>query len=206
MSFIVLLSYFGLGILSFKRLYTSSKISLITVGGLILFSLVQFVLFLVTQFDQLNAFEKSRITQIMDLLGGKVNTETTTNRSDIAAAGLQWISEAPFLGWGFGSFHSIRYHGDIGIHNMFLMLMGESGIIPVLLLITFFLFSIYKSVKIENLEYRYLSLTFFLFTLFFANGNHNLFDNYEVGFLFGFICALVKIDNIEKYNALGEVE
>lgn len=206
MSLIVLVSYFGMGTMFFNRLKSQSRRSLIIVGSLIVGSLAWFVVFLMTQFNQLGAFEQSRLTQIMDLLGGKLNTETTTNRSDLAAVGLQWISESPILGWGFGAFHYIRYGGDTGIHNMFLMLIGESGIVPFLLFIVFFVFSIYKSFRIKNMEYRFLSLTFLLFTLFFANGNHNLFDNYEVGFLFGFICALSKIDNIERFENETEEE
>lgn len=206
MCLIVIVSYFGLGTLFFNKLRATNKRSLIIVGSLIIGALVQFVVFLMSQFNQLGAFEQSRLVQIMDLLGGKVNTETTTNRSDLATVGLQWISEAPFFGWGFGAFHYIRHGEDTGIHNMFLMLMGESGIIPMFLYILFFVFGIYKSIKIKNMEYRFLSFTFFLFTLFFANGNHNLFDNYEVGFLFGFICALSKIDNVEQQCSREEEE
>ena len=56
------------------------------------------------------------------------------------------------------------------------------------------------------MEYRYISFTFLLFTLFFANGNHNLFDNYEIGFLFGLICALGKMDDIEQYENSLEID
>ena len=200
MTFITLLAYFTIGTVYFKRLQSSSKRSLVIVGGMIVVSFVQLVLYLISEFNRLTAFEQSRLVQIMDLLNGKINTETTTNRSDLAGVGLKWISEAPILGWGFGSFHYFA-NGDAGVHNMFLMLMGESGVIPTLLYIVFYLFGIYKSLKIKNTEYRYISLTFFLFTLFFANGNHNLFDNYEVGFLFGLVCALGKMDDIEKYES-----
>ncbi|MBL7817962.1 MAG: O-antigen ligase family protein [Saprospiraceae bacterium] len=206
MSLIVLVSYFGLGTVYFNRLYKTNRRSLVIVGSLVIFSLAQFVVFLMSKFNELGAFEQSRLVQIMDLLGGKVNTETTTNRSDIAATGLKWIAEAPFFGWGFGAFHYIRHGGDAGIHNMFLMLIGESGIIPMLLYIVFFIFGIYKSMRIKNMEYRFLSLTFFLFTLFFANGNHNLFDNYEVGFMFGFICALSRVDSLDRLAEDEEID
>jgi O-antigen ligase len=199
MSIIVIVSYFGLSTVYFNRLQSSSKWSFIIVGSLIIASIVQFIAIVMAEYNYLGAFEQSRVDQIMGLLGGKVNSETTTTRTDLAAIGLQWISESPIVGWGFGAFHYFK-SGDAGIHNMFLMLIGESGFVPMLLYILFFIFGLYKSLKIKNMEYRFLSLTFFLFTLFFANGNHNLFDNYEIGFLFGFICALSKIDSIEQFE------
>jgi O-antigen ligase len=197
MSLIVIFSYMFFGIAFYRKLLSTSRKSFLIIGSLIIFSFIQFITFLIAQFSQLGEFEQIRLKQIVDLLGGKVNAETTTTRTDLASIGLEWISESPILGWGFGAFHYFR-EGSAGVHNMFLMLIGESGFVPLLLYISFFLFGIYKSIRLKNMEYRFICLTFFLFTLFFANGNHNLFDNYEIGFLFGFICALIKIDAIER--------
>ncbi len=71
---------------------------------------------------------------------------TSINRTALWLNGIVKIREAPVFGHGFREFHymegnPIAYHGrPVGVHNLYLVLIGEAGIVPLALyLLTLFL-------------------------------------------------------------------
>lgn len=93
--------------------------------------------------DHLSPQRARRVLQAFAILQGEFGTETSTNRSDLWAYGLLRISESPFIGSGLGSFHSLvggvySEAGWLGIHNAFLMIVGEAGIFALIPFLLFF--------------------------------------------------------------------
>ena len=101
----------------------------------------------------LSQSQKSRLRAVGDILSGQINEKTTTHRS------AQWnivISRAwdvfP-LGNGLGSANAVKggiregAGGWLGVHNTFLMLWGEAGIMPPLLLIWLLVTLILQSMR-----------------------------------------------------------
>ena len=202
MSVMVLAVYFSIAFRNFSSLPRPNRRTLLVVSSLVVVSLIQLTAFVVASYNQLSKFQQERLDQILGILNGQVNSQTTTNRSDLAQVGIDFIADSPLWGWGFGAFHYIRSGNDAGIHNMFLLLMGESGIVPTLLFGLFFMVAGVRSWQLRKVEYRFFCLAFLFVALFFANGNHNLFDTYEVSFMFGLVCALIKIDAIERTQTI----
>lgn len=85
-----------------------------------------------------------RIEQIVDIFSGEVDNKTTTGRVELWSIGLERISKTIPLGSGIGSFHRMEGSGYLdlegnwlGVHNTFLMVLGESGLIPFLIFLGF---------------------------------------------------------------------
>jgi O-antigen ligase len=77
------------------------------------------------------------------ILGGEIDTQTTSGRTLVWELGLTRILASLPWGNGLGSFHFLEggYRNTLqewlGIHNTYLMVLGESGLIPFLLFGTF---------------------------------------------------------------------
>ncbi len=101
------------------------------------------------------------------------------------------IMDNPILGGGYGKFQKNGVHGQ-GSHNTYLLIIGESGIIPFVLFIVFCLYLLFSSYKIFGLDPSLfmgcIILVMYLLT------THNFFDSYvkisTTLFLFNKIRAL----------------
>lgn len=107
--------------------------------------------------------QRMRIADILSIFGGEISDQTTTGRTDLWAVGIQRIMEQLPWGSGIGTFHSLEgtrrsimypddssraiYGAWLGVHNAYLMVLGESGLFPFLLLIGFFLCLFIKASK-----------------------------------------------------------
>jgi O-antigen ligase len=87
--------------------------------------------------------QRLRIEQVLDIVSGEVDNKTTTGRLDLWSLGLERIGNTFPFGGGIGSFHRMEgaqtdVNGDwLGVHNAFLMVLGESGLVPLLALLAF---------------------------------------------------------------------
>jgi O-antigen ligase len=88
--------------------------------------------------------QRARLADVLNLAMGDINDRSTTGRNFLLDFGTQRIMEALPWGAGIGQFHAMdagwRNPGGewLGIHNTFLMLVGEAGIIPLVLAVAFF--------------------------------------------------------------------
>ncbi|MCO5091035.1 O-antigen ligase [Bosea sp. (in: a-proteobacteria)] len=90
---------------------------------------------------ELDASQKDRILAVADIFGGEIDERTTTGRTVLWDFVIERALHDFPLGSGLGSAHHIV--GGIleldvwqGAHNTFLMVWGESGVIPLLLLVS----------------------------------------------------------------------
>ena len=78
------------------------------------------------------------------------------------------VLDSPFLGNGYGSFQGDGIN-HVGVHNTYLLIIGESGIIPFIV----FIFIVSKHMKLswkhfkddETLLYMSITMTLYLLTL-----------------------------------------
>lgn len=88
----------------------------------------------------LDPSQKRRIMVLPTVLAGEINQETTTGRTFLWGLALKSVIETFPLGLGLGSMHHIiggleEFGVWQGAHNTFLMVAGESGVLPLLLII-----------------------------------------------------------------------
>lgn len=147
------------------------------------------IFFVISSFDfsLLNDFGFSdvqvrRLQQVFDIVAGDgLNEGTTSSRSLLWGFGYEMFLNEPFFGNGLGSLHHMDYiineFGEPqGVHNLYLMLLGESGIVPFLLVISplvfTFVVSLFKSILFNNVSY-FLSFTLLFIFFVDAMATHN---------------------------------
>ncbi len=130
-------------------------------------------------YEDLSQGQQKRMLTFMALAQGNIDEKTTSGRNILFEHGWEKIKVAPIFGNGLGSFHRLN-SGPIhlGIHNTYLMVIGESGIIPIsiFLIIGFLMFFI--AFRVQNPAIRFFIFGFMI--VFFINvaatGHNALYD------------------------------
>jgi O-antigen ligase len=127
-------------------------------------------------------FNPIRLRQLKSLGGDEQVSVQELNEGSRTATWAEfypYISEKPFLGYGFGSFQGggLRRNGP---HNSFLLVWGEAGIFAVLIFLGLHLYLLKKSFAVfyqkPHLFLMSISLLLFLLT------THNYFTAYTIIF------------------------
>jgi len=163
---------------------------------------VALLLILSTSYFQLN---NERFSALQSVFSDDVDTKTITkgSREETWAIYTDIILENILIGNGYKSLHG-RVHNpnfDVGVHNTYLMVLGESGIITFLLIIFTYFMLFFKSLKYfsTNPEYIYLSIVLLTYLLV----THNYFYNYIV--LAMTIWLFTRVTNSVDSNSLNSV-
>lgn len=148
---------------------------------------VLFVLFLSLgdKFD----LDTKRMHAFSSMLGGKVDEDLTEgSRTETWALYYDKILSHPLWGNGYRSFSGEmggaiaggEYIIKVGVHNTFLMIMGEAGIFALLYFLWIYGYIFVNGVRFFKANPSIFFLSFSL--LSFMLTNHNYFDNYLVLF------------------------
>lgn len=117
-----------------------------------LFSLIALAVLalpLATTFVRLNPLDLLpeqllRVEQVLSVFSGEVDDKVTTGRFGLWKLGFERIDTTFPFGNGIGNMHRMEggYLGTdgewLGVHNTYLMVLGEAGLVPLLLLVVFF--------------------------------------------------------------------
>lgn len=139
------------------------------------------VLLSITAFLDLNTV---RLTMIENIVSGNISSPSsgisTGSRFESWAIYYDDILENPIFGNGFKALSGIDEVKQ-GVHNSYLMILGEAGIFPFLIFVGIYLKLFFKSFKkiTTNPEYLYLSIVLLVLFLVF----HNYFTNYVLLFV-----------------------
>jgi O-antigen ligase len=107
----------------------------------------------------------------------KTNTKVIKEDSRIDTWAIYYdsIFDRPFLGNGFESFQR-KQPGLPGVHNSYLMVIGEAGILPFIILIGIYFFLLKRTIKYFKSYPEYFFLTCVLILSLLAN--HGYFNNF----------------------------
>ena len=140
-----------------------------------------------------------RINLLVDLYANGYNNYDILlidSRTDTWALYYSKIFDAPLLGNGYSSFQGNSLESSAGVHNSFLLIFGESGIFPFILLLILFASLFYRTYNIFKKDITPFLLTFILLIQFLVS--HNFFTSGLLILLLLFI--IHKIDNLSKFN------
>lgn len=120
--------------------------------------------------------------------GQEMQTQTMTqgSRNETWALYTDIILDNPVTGIGYRGLHGLQtsnysnIHVRVGVHNTYLMVIGEAGIVPLLLLILIYLSLILRSVKHLKTNPEYMCIAVVLATYLLVS--HNFFNDYFILF------------------------
>ena len=134
-----LLAFLGVLYLLVRRFYFTLVVAILT--GIAALPSVAYIVS-ANPFD-MTEDQRHRIEQILRVFAGEIDNQVTTGRLELWSMGLERISKTFPFGGGIGSLHRMEggftdLGGDwLGVHNTFLMVLGESGLVPFVMLLMF---------------------------------------------------------------------
>lgn len=160
-------------------------------------ALVLVLLFAVSSFLTLNTARFSALQSIFSDEKVHSNTIQKDSRTGTWALYTDIIFDKPFFGNGY-EYMQKKHPGLPGVHNSFLMVIGEAGIFPFLLIVGIYLFLLIKSYSVfrSNPEYFYLSC---VLTISLMVG-HGYFSNY-----YNVLVSMFVFIQIKKISASSSV-
>ena len=109
---------------------------------------------------KLNTEQLKRFELFGEFLTGRIDEQTTTNRSEIAFLVLDKVKDEYYMGTGLDSYHRIEGFG-LGTHNQYLLFLGEIGIFGLILFLLYLIGLGLDLYKIKGLNIRFLGLGIF---------------------------------------------
>ncbi|WP_411032154.1 O-antigen ligase family protein [Spongiimicrobium sp. 3-5] len=122
---------------------------------------------------KLNTERLNQFTAILNKEEGALKSANKESRTETWAVFYDYVIEKPFFGNGYGAFQTNGLN-HVGAHNSFLLVLGESGIIPFLIFIGLCLYFIFMGAQLFR-HTPYLLMQGIAFSLFILTC-HNFFD------------------------------
>lgn len=141
-------------------------------------------LILVFSFAAVLQVNTVRLSALNDLIENENSSSTNAinedSRTKTWAQYYDMIYKRPIFGNGYGALSGSEVN-KVGVHNSYLLTIGEAGIIPFLLIVGIYVVLIFKSLRYfyTNSEYLYLSIALALILMV----THTYFYNYIVIFM-----------------------
>lgn len=174
-----------------KNINIKSVIAVVAISGLTYVMLQSFLI----------GDNYDRVMQLSKLAHGDTSSDVTSSRIDLAKAAIGIISDNILMGEGLYYFTllpaQVTHLGyDLGVHNTYLLILGDSGFFPFLLFLSMLISCIKTSYKYSA---NHFMCYFFVAYAFYATVNHNLLDNTFVAFFLGFsMASLARLKNSEQ--------
>jgi len=142
-------------------------------------------------------FNSDRFNALKSIFSDDVDKETISknSRDETWAEYTSVLFEKPLFGHGYKSMQGHEYDTlgiKVGVHNSYLMMLGESGILPFLLFIIIYIALFIRSLNHfkTHPEYTYMTIILTSFLLV----SHNFFDNLICLFMSFWVYEKVKKD------------
>ncbi len=134
-----------------------------------------------------------------------------SGRSELAEFGLAKVKENPIIGTGYGSFTVLKESNklfdftstDFGVHNTFIRIWGEGGIVSILFYLFFWLYLLYKVYSNSSVEVKMISYML-IFTLnIYSLTSHNIPEDYFPAIIIVIVCVFLSLKNKVETTAIS---
>jgi O-antigen ligase len=183
-------------IFHWQKIGASVRKHILVVAAIIILVLVQAIAYVYASIDTLMPEQQERVKQIEQLLtSGTLNSEITTSRSDAFDDGIVQIAQHPFIGNGFGSFMMLKNASErvgekLGIHNSFLLVLGDAGIFVFLLYLGMHVLLLLGIWKLQSVQLKFFGMTLLAATIVYNTTSHEALANPIQGAVLGILLAL----------------
>ncbi|WP_405415789.1 O-antigen ligase family protein [Maribacter sp. Asnod1-A12] len=192
-----------LGLLTFSRTFILSWLLINLLSIRLSFKNARMLLFgfgllsMLLIFNEFLPVKNQRLEQIGAVFSGDSKKAAGINKDSRWHTWSRYFEplfENPLSGNGYGSFGSKGIKAPVGVHNTYLLIWGESGILPIIIFILYIIYLLYEGNKVfkssPHLLMMTLALSIFILT------NHNFLTNYYSILLYVWIHLKIK----EKSN------
>lgn len=202
---LVVFAFLGLCILRYKKLFKSKRKIFAWLFLSIIVAIAIISIYFSSIVEQLSWGQFLRLQRTLAFLSGEFTEATTSERSTLFSIGFNLIADHPIIGNGLTSFHAydIPVNGKhIGVHNTFLLILGEAGFLPFIMYSILIVVLVVKSWKLKNLSISFLFLSIMIvYIVNVAGTGHNGLDDRVSNCLFGVMLgyfAFVDKNNLNK--------
>ncbi|MEM7784124.1 MAG: O-antigen ligase family protein, partial [Planctomycetota bacterium] len=130
-----------------------------------------------------------RLQLFSDLLEGRVDSKTTNGRSVLAREGLEEWLKSPIYGQGLGKLNRMPRSGS-GPHNLFLKILGETGLLGLFCFITGLAAMIYRGLQHQHRYCRVIILGIVLSLMLDGMAGHGALVHRNFMFALGLAMAV----------------
>lgn len=203
----------ALPILLLGSLFSSRRAELgRLVGGLAVFVIVAVGVAISFNTDVLEERQIERFRTLTELSSpDTVDDPSFISRRALLRLGLDQALQSPLAGSGLGSFHGLEgawfnADGDLmGVHNQYLLLLGEAGFLPLVLFLSFLAVTLHASFRKERVWALGAVSGWAAVISLFSLASHNVLLHWHVNFMFGLSCAVIQGCLADEHERDGAV-
>lgn len=154
-------------------------------------------------FSEFLPVKNQRLEQIKAIINGEhVQTSEINEDSRTETWSLYYdaLFNRPFLGNGFNSFSGNTHISKVGVHNTFLKIWGEAGIIVFILFLTMYFLMMKQSLKLFKVSPHLFLIS--IAVILFLITNHNYFETGYILFISMWIQAEISKNKGEPSSEL----
>jgi O-antigen ligase len=141
--------------------------------------------------SKFTGLQSRRISEVQLLLQGQIDKETTTHRSELARLALNEMQGTFYLGAGLGEFKKMEI--GKGTHNVYLLILGEAGVLALILYLLFFVAWFRRSFGFLAFDaVRFTSGNILILFFFSGFAAHTLLANKPFIFTLALVIAALK--------------
>jgi len=207
---LVVFAFLGLCLLRYKKLFRPKRKIFVWLLLSIIVTIAIISFYFSSIVEQLSWGQFLRLQRTLAFLSGEFTEATTSERSTLFSIGFNLIAQHPILGNGLTSFHAydIPVNGKhIGVHNTFLLILGEAGFLPFIMYSILILLLIVKSWKLKNLAMSFLFLSIMIvYVVNVAGTGHNGLDDRVSNCLFGVMLGYFAFIDKQKLKNIDRSE
>lgn len=163
-----------------KKKRKGKSLALLILGFVFFIIIPQFM----NYYANLSPGQQKRVDATLLLVSeGKINSKTTSHRDVAVKDALYVIARNPIIGYGLNSFSRRNEFLKFSVHNFYLKLIGEAGILTLLLFLSFLFCFAYQFLTMKD---GITMVGLFVILVFMANcmASHNsLGDKFSIGLL-----------------------
>ena len=189
-----------LGLLFLFFLLPSRRLSKIPfIVWMIVTGMAGVLAFVVIALDRVPFFSPNQIDHLLSITETllKLGVEGDYNRLDLWEIALSWIVESPVFGNGLGEFFRLTVSGcgvhqiePCGVHNLYLLFLGEAGVVPLALFLLFLGSVLWERLRSGPSIAANAAAGWTLTLVVHAMTAHHLPRTIWGGFVVGLICAM----------------
>ena len=197
--------YLGWSLLYVRRNSFMNNIIFAIIGGIFFIGINYVILNFDELYGQLSSAQQFRVKGAMALMNGEINESTTSERSLLFERGIKLIKEKPFFGNGVSTFHRFNDGGvELGVHNTYLMLWGESGIFVLVLFVFTLLYMGVKGLVLGIPRFSFFIIGIMLvYILNVCGAGHTALSNRTSNAMIGITIALLGARKVRSVSYTG---